>query len=946
MPTTEAHPGDAHEALVGPPDDLAITRVVDVAGWQPTVAPPGLVGRDRERDTIDRVLARAESSEGQALVLTGPAGIGKTALLEYACERAHHMTVLRATGIERESNLAFAGLHGLVRPIGDVLDELPDVQSGALRGAFGLVPAQSSDRFLVSAALLDLLATASERRPVVCLVDDAHWLDRPSLDALMFTARRLGAERLALLFAARDGGPERFEATGLEELTLAGLDDVASARLISRTTVGAAPTVRDRLLAEALGNPLALLELPGGLSEGQLKGDDPLPNAIPLTPRLRRVFDERIKRLPNGGRDVLLLTAADNTGELATILRAATELGLPSDALDIAERAGLINTGGGRLAFRHPLVRSTVYDGATVSERQRAHAVLAESLTGNEHAERRVWHQAMAATPGDEAVASALEASATRSQQRAAHASAAVALLKAADLSTDGAVRTRRLAAAADAAWTAGRAQTARAAATQALRRAEGELLANLLHLSGVIEARTGDLRDAYDRLLEGIDVTGNPSLKLEMLIDAAEAGFYAGDITRVVALADRIGTIKPATSRDRLIIAVFQGQMKVGAGDHQHARTHLANALEHADDVDDPRALLWAARAASFALDNGNGLPYANKAVAQARRDGLHSLLPLALEQQTTELITESKLDLAHAAAQEGYRVALDVGYSPSVHLAHMAMVEAIWGRYADARAHGEQALALGLRANSTFLTSFARWALGYSELTQGRPEDAARQLLAITALDSSDFNPLCGYLAMPDGIEAAMLAGDRDAAFGLLQALDDWVVLAPTPARRALLARSQALLDARPPGDAFAEALELASALSPFQRGRTALQYGEWLRRQRRRRDARVRLSAAQELLSSIGARPLAGRAAAELRATGETVRRRDSHDLNALTPRELQIATLVAEGLTNRDIAAQLYLSHRTVDYHLHKVFGKLGITSRVQLVRDGVPQRDDV
>jgi hypothetical protein len=398
------------------------------------------------------------------------------------------MAVLSAAGVEAESDLAFAGLHELLRPVLGYLGELPDIQSQALAGALGMASATHADRLLISAAVLGVLAAAAEDRPALCVVDDAQWLDRPSADALVFTARRLRAEHLTIVFGAREGDATRFEAAGLAELMLTGLADQPAAMVLAGRAHRAAPGVRDRLLAEAAGNPLALMELAGGLSDEQLQGLISLPDAIPLTPRLEGVFRQRIGQLPPLAQTALLIAAADNTGDAPTVLRAATGLQLPPDALDAAQRAALIRVTGTTITFRHPLVRSALYQTATLSQRQRVHAALAGALAGEVNTDRRVWHQAMATLTGDEEVAAALEASA----RRAGHSSAATAYLRAAELSTDDARRARRMAAAAQAAWDAGQPGRARDIVGQSLPQATGQTRAWLLHLAGVIEARTG----------------------------------------------------------------------------------------------------------------------------------------------------------------------------------------------------------------------------------------------------------------------------------------------------------------------------------------------------------------------------------------------------------------------------------------------------------------------
>ena len=446
------------------------------------------------------------------------------------------------------------------------LGELPAIQSQALAGALGLAPSLHADRLLISAAVLGLLAAAAEDRPTLCVVDDAQWLDRPSAEALVFTARRLRAEHLAILFGAREGETTRFETAGVSELALTGLADQPAAAVLAARARQAPPVVRDRLLAEAAGNPLALMELAGGLSDEQLHGLVPLPEAMPLAPRLEAVFRQRIGQLPRAAQTALLVAAADNAGDALAVLRAASVLQLPPDALDPAQQAALIQVTGATITFRHPLVRSALYQSATLSERQRVHAALADVLSGEDNTDRRVWHQAMATLTGDEEVAVALEASARRAQLRAGHASAASAFLRAAELSTDEARRVRRIAAAAQAAWDAGQPERARGAIGRALSLATGQTRSRLLHLGGVIEARTGSPREAYLLLREAADTCTDSSLA------------------------------------------------------QKKKKKKKKNAL------------LWAADAASAATGRGAGLPYVTRAADLARRQGLLSLLPLAL--------------------------------------------------------------------------------------------------------------------------------------------------------------------------------------------------------------------------------------------------------------------------------------------------------------------------
>jgi hypothetical protein len=596
-----------------------------------------LPGRDRECTAIDRMLDRAANGISGALVIRGEAGIGKSALLDYAARQAiPRMMVLRVDGVEAESDLPFAGLYGLLRPVFGCLDELPQTQSHALAGALGLAPSSAPDRLLISAAVISLLAAAAETRPVLCLVDDAQWVGRPSAEALVFAARRLRAEHLAILFGAREGEQRRFEATGLADLNLSGLEPRSAAAVLEARVSGAVPAVQQRLLTEAAGNPLALLELPGALSQAQLEGRDSLPDAIPLTPRLEEVFQQQAARLQPATQTALLIVAADTSGDVLAVLRAAAELGLPPDALDPAEAAALVRVTERAITFRHPLIRSALYQGATLSQRQQAHRALAGALRGEEHADRRVWHQAMATLADDEEVAAALEASARRAQLRAGHASAATAFLRAAELSSDDLHRTQRIAAAAQAAWDAGQPGRAREALGRVLPSATGEMRARLLCLNGLIDAQTGSMQDASVRLAEGAAATSDPSVKLEMLLEAAQAATMSGDFAQAIEIGHHAATVPRVTARDRMIGAFIEGFLREVSGEHEQAQPVLSGALELASELGDPRALLWASNAASIAGDKGSGLPFVNRAVAAARDRGLLSLLPVALDEQS----------------------------------------------------------------------------------------------------------------------------------------------------------------------------------------------------------------------------------------------------------------------------------------------------------------------
>jgi DNA-binding CsgD family transcriptional regulator len=907
-----------------------------------------LVGRERECAAIDRLLEVSARGESSSLVLRGEAGIGKTALLMHAAERCGDRRVLRTAGVEAESDLGFAGLFGLLRPIIYKLDELPETQAGALAAALGLAPAHGSERLLVSAATLSLLAAAADEGPLLCLIDDAQFLDAASADALVFSARRLAAEPVALMFAAREGAGRVFVPPGLPEMVLEGLGTEASTQLLGTSAPAVADPVREWLLAEAAGNPLALLELPSGLSEAQLLGRAALPEAIPLTSRLRSAFVQRVDRLPAGTRTALLIAALDDGGEVATVVRAAGEAGLPEDALDSAERDGLLRVVGGRIVFRHPLVRSALLESSTHSQRRGAHTALAAGLSGAEHEDRRAWHQALATLTTDEEVATALEASARRYESRAGHASAATAFVRAAELSADEGRRTGRLAAAAEAAWAAGQPERARELIARALPLTTAQARAELLHLLGVIEARTGDVRSAVAVLVEAADASEDGSLTLELLTEATEAAAYAGDYDQAAALGARVGAIEPRSETDRFRVAALSGLAAELAGDHERAALLLGEAARRAEQLEDPRALIWAALMATTGGTLGDGLHWATRAVTIARERALLSVLPVALWQQAAGLTGEGRFKLAYAAAEEGLRLASDFGHhwGASWNLASLATLDAVRGDESRTRAHAEKAMELATTSGAPLIAGFAEWALGLLELTLGRPREATDHLLLITTLERPESNPLIALPAIPDLIEAAARSGRLDETVDRFDRYRDWVKQSPSPARLSRLARCRALAGEGDGREQLEAALAPYPGRSPFHQARTELLYGEWLRRERQPREARVHLRRAADLFRQVGAPPWEERAEAELRATGETARRRDPSTLDQLTPQELQIAGLVAAGMTNRQIAAQLFLSPRTIDYHLRKVFSKLGVASRTELVRMSVPQQEDV
>ena len=862
--------------------------------------------------------------------------MGKTALLRYASERAAGMTTLSVTGVEVESDLDFAGLHGLVRPVEHDLARLPELQRGAVAAALGIAPAGGADRFLVAAGVLSLLSAVADRGPLLCVIDDAQWLDVPSADALVFTARRVAAEGIAILFAAREGELRRFDAAGLAELTLEGLDRDLAITLLQQSAPDAPGHVRERLLAEAAGNPLALLELPAGLSPEQLSGQSPLPQALPLTARLSATFTKRVRALPSAAQSAMLVAAAEDTGELRVVQDAAAQLGLATDALDPAEEVGMVHVHEGRVRFRHPLVRTAVYESATRGRRERVHKALADVLAGEGREDRSVWHRAMATEAADEELAVALEVLAGQSQRRGGHASAASAFERAARMSEHQSARRRRLAAAAEAAFAASQLDWAVALVRRALTFASPTERARLLYLNGLILGFAGSLPGSLDALLEGLETAQDSALVLELLMEAGVAAAFVEDHAREVAICRRASQMPAETDAERFVVAQLTSSVADHEGDFSRAQMLWKRSVELAERLDRPRHLLWASEGASRAGHLGDGLRFASRAVEIARERGLVSTLPLALAVEASQLVGRGQFDLAYASAQESQRLVSDLGHPVAWSLADLATIDAVRGNEQQSRDHADEAQAVAASSGARLLGRRTARALALLDLGLGRPSPALDRLLG-SVLDMRPESDYVFVLGVPDAVEAAVRSQRLDDVVPHLDRYRECFAPSCNRARLALLARCEALADEVDAERHFGDAVELSDALSPFDRARTQLLYGEWLRRQRRRTDARPRLRTALDQFAQLGARPWETRARSELRASGETARRRDPSTRDQLTPQELQIARLVAGGMSNPEVAGQLFLSPRTIDYHLRKVFAKLEITSRAELAR---------
>jgi DNA-binding CsgD family transcriptional regulator/tetratricopeptide (TPR) repeat protein len=905
-----------------------------------------LLGRDSECSAIDAVLDAARESQSGALVLRGEAGIGKTALLQYATKRAEGMRVLAGSGIEAESELPFAGLHQLLWPVLDRADDLPELQAAALRGAFGLSPDRVEDRFLVSVAVLGMLTAVADDEPLLCVVDDAHWLDAASADALVFAARRVQADPVAMLFGAREGEAKRFEAPGLPELGLGGLGEVEAAALL-QTDDGLHGSVRQALLRASGGNPLALRELPGALTEDQRAGRAPLDLDLPLTQGIERAYLVRVRPLGEDARRLLLLAAADDTGDVGTVLRAADVLGVPTSAVDVAERAGLVGIEGERLRFRHPLVRSAVYRAASFGERRQVHEALAAGLDSHADADRAAWHRAVVATAPDDEVAEALTRTADRAQRRGGHAAAARALERAAQLDSDTERQTDRLLGAAVAAGLAGHVGQAQALLDRAeLGLGDPVRRGIAAKVRGTLEVAVGRPREGHLVLADAARevLAFDRAMGLELLGLACVAAAMAGEWERLAQSYQLAAAIDPDPDSDK---QVFLVRMLAGlgrgltTGDAAASAPLIEEALTRAESIDDPRLLEIAGSGNILLGDWPRARRYYDRAIRLARERGAIGVLPQTLGLRANVALWEGLVTEAAESAAEAVRLAEDIGAenARALPMTCLAWIAGLRGEEAECERLADNVLGLAVERGLAVPAVLATWALAQLDLGVGRWEAALVRLISALEVRPGFGHPVAAILSASDRVEAAVHVGRRDVADEAIALLEKWVAGVAPPWAAPVLADCRAIVAATPDeAEAhFQAAIERLDVARPLDRARIQLHYGEHLRRERRRIDSRGHLRAAFEAFERFGAEPWADRARRELRATGETARKRDLSPLAQLTPQELQVARLVGEGATNKGVAAQLFVSPKTVEYHLRKVFDKLGIASRAELIR---------
>jgi DNA-binding CsgD family transcriptional regulator len=898
-----------------------------------------LVGREAEQRALDSLLNSARDEHSAVLVLRGAPGIGKTALLEYAERQAGDMKVLRCVGIEAEHELPFAGLHQLVRPCLGLIDGLPPPQAAALRSAFGLSLDGVEDRFLVSLGLLTLLAEVSDESPVLCCVDDAQWLDAASAEALLFAARRLVAERIAMLIAVREGELRRFEAPGVAALELEGLrEEDAEALLRERLDRRASPEVLATLLRSAGGNPLALLELPAALSPEQIVGAEPILGPPPVRPAVEETFHARVAALPDGARRLLLVAAAEEVGDLDAIRHAAERLGLDKSKLVDAERGGLVRVNGS-VAFRHPLVRSAVYRSASRDERKAVHEALA-AVVGDDV--RSAWHRAIVAEGADEGIAAQLEAAGMEALARGAQSTAAAAFERAAELSEDPARRGHRLAFAAQASLDAGRPDAALAMVERARTFVVDPLDAVALDMVVATNAgRRGSPVDAYSVLRNaGLVVAEvDPDVGSEMLmwslLAALQAGWSARMVPEVLPELDRIGAGGDVAQFARSFV---HGASALRAGDAALAHDHFRSARQVGERLSEGRPQILKAFACGLSGDYPEVRRVSLETLANQRARGTVSSFGGVFPLLAIAELYDGRLAAALATTDEGLEIARRFGWENDIIgcTALQAHIAALQGREDECRELAGEAMRRSLAKGLGWATIHARLALAELELGLGNLREAIDYY---DQLDPDDLIPAVPT-ATPEIIDAALRLDDPGRARAALELFERWAPVSDAPLIKGMLSRCRAVLapDGEEAERLFEQALEHHTHQGlAYQIARTQLAYGERLRRERRRIDARSHLRTALDTFEGLGTKLWAKRARAELKATGETARKRDVSTLDDLTPQELRIAQLVAVGTTNREAAAQLFVSPKTVEYHLRKVFVKLGVSSRVQLAR---------
>ncbi|MGW4791905.1 AAA family ATPase [Nonomuraea sp. NPDC004297] len=895
-------------------------------------------GRHGEQGAVARLLADARSGRSGVLVLRGEAGIGKSSLLRHAAESAaasEPMRVLACAGVESEVEHAFSGLLGLLRPVLDHLDALPGVQAEALRGALGMTDSAASD-FLVSAAVLTLLTAVAADRPLLVTVDDVQWLDRASAAALLFAARRLAGERVAMLLAVREPEPLPVNTAGLTELVLHGLPPEDAALLLDAYGWTLPTPQRDALVAATGGNPLALIELARLDEPERALPDLAMTGTLPVSARVRAAFLRQVEALSAEGRAALLVAAAEESGNAGTVLGAAARMGLPADALDPAERSGLVQLTGAEIRFRHPLVRSAVYTDASFDRRRTAHLAIAAYLGAAGEQDQATWHLAVATTAPDEKIAAALERGGDAARRRGGAAAAISVLRQAARLSEVPADRCRRTVTAAFVALDAGRPGLARTLTDQVL--AEPVPPAVLARLNGTIELYSGDPAIAYAHLMRCAELmaSAEPEEAAWIFTLAAGAALHAGDMAATMLATGRITGLDCSPATLRAAEGLLKGYEGVITGAELW---ELPGAMAQAGGGGGEREWMWATVIGWMGPDDHQALRLAETTGRRVRAAGFPALLTEVLYYHADIEFRLGRWTEGAAHAVEGLRLSYETGQRgwTANFLAQSARFAAVRGEAAECRKLVRQTLEIALPLRERVAAATATGALGLLALGEDASGEAFTELMRLMDRGSPRSNDFVAFAMLPDLVEAAVRAGHPEPARRVVAAMEPQTGGIRGPVALARKHRHRAILA----DDAHAES-HFRSALAdggldqhPFDRARTELLYGEWLRRNHRRTEALPILRAAVETFEALGAAPWARRAVAQFRAAGGAVPRKSRAVAALLSPQELEVSRLAAKGLSNREIGDRMYLSPRTVGSHLYRAFPKLGISARAEL-----------
>ena len=904
-----------------------------------------LLGRTAELAAIDQALASARLGRSSRLLIRGEPGIGKTALLEYALAHAGSMRVLAARGVEFEADVPFAGLHELLHPTLGLLDRLPPIHAAALRSSLGLGPRIEADRLVIGAAALGLISAYAEDAPLLITVDDAQWLDRASAEAIAFAARRLIADPVAIVIAGRDGEESAVLPAGLPELRLGGLDEASATTLLEHVAAGrVAPEVARWMLDATGGNPLALIELG---HEAPRMSAAPHDN-LPVATSVERAYLRRADGLSEATRRVLLLMAASGAPELGLVQRAAAALGLePSDVEQAEAARGLVVERGHSVEFVHPLARAAIYHSASPTDRRAAHRALASVMTDPDDSDRKAWHLAAAASGWNSEAATALEGAARRARESTGYAAAASAWQESARLTEPPELRAARLFNAAESAWLDGQAERAVDSLAAAGKLAQGlELRVDIDSLRGHIAMRRGAVAEGH-RLLVGAAeaIQAIDRLKaIRILSDAVISSMGAGP-SNVHAIAQKgLDLLLPDDPPQFAVLAhVAYGASAVLVSPGSDGPKHLQESVTWFEKVPpenaDPLLLMCAAIIGLFLRDTEAGRVLLGRALDLAREHAPTAALPGILFLLGRDAAATDRWPLARAQYEESVRVAHETTQIrwAAGSTAGLAWLDALEGREAECRSHAAEAIELADQYELAFYRAWAMIALGQLELGLGRTElalghlVACEEFLSSVAISDPDLSPT------PDIVDVLVRLGRIDEAREAAHRYEPSARIKGLPFALARAARARALVaDDTSFIDEYETALHHHNDTPDiFERARTQLYYGERLRRVRRRVDARKQLRAALKTFDQLGAAPWAERAMTELQASGETARVRNESTRQLLTPQELQVALTLAEGATTREAAARLYLSPKTVEYHLRHVYDKLEIRSREEL-----------